>query len=164
MRYTHKFFGFVSSVGVKSFEDELWVEQTLCAVAAIRISAWQMIMMILIFPADNSTFFISWQIVSALWFCAGGLSFPSQFLSTSLPLPPSFLKLNLTFVSSKIVDMQTVEKLPPHASVILAVWEMRLLRYNKIRDVSYDQRIWLLLPVIILNVVFVYEVARFKYC
>lgn len=34
--------------------------------AKIEIAVWQMIMMILIFPADICAFFISWQIVSAL--------------------------------------------------------------------------------------------------
>lgn len=95
--------------------------------AKIEIAAWQMIMMILIFPADNSAFF----------------HFLVNCLSSSpvlVRLPPSLVfalqfLLNLTFVSKKMVDMQNVARLTPLALVIMTVWEMRyrecLLRYNR---------------------------------
>lgn len=71
-----------------------------------------MIMMILIFPADNSTFSFPGKL-SQLQSCAGGL--PSRFRLGSAVL------LKLTFVSRKMVDMQNVKQLTPHAFVILAV-------------------------------------------
>lgn len=93
----------------------------------IVIAAWQTIMMILIFPADNSAFF---------HFLVNCLSSRPVLVG----LPPSLVfalqfLLNLTFVSKKMVDMQNVAQLTPLALVIMTVWEMRykecLLRYNR---------------------------------
>ena len=55
--------------------------------------------------------------LSQLQSCPGGLPSRSRLRSVVL--------LKLTFVSRKMVDMQNVEQLTPHALVILAVWEMR---------------------------------------
>lgn len=61
-----------------------------------------MIMMILIFPADNSTFSFPGKL-SQLHACPGGFSYHSLLRSVDL--------LKLTFVSRKMVDMQNMEQL-----------------------------------------------------
>lgn len=95
--------------------------------AKIEIAVWQMIMMILIFPADNCAFF---------HFLANCLSSGPVLVGFPLGLVWALrFLLNLTFVSKKMVDMQNVERRAPHAWVLLAVWEMRyeecLLGYNR---------------------------------
>jgi len=71
-----------------------------------------MIMRILIFPTDNSTFHFLLNCLSSSPCLVG---FP--------PGPVSILwfLLKLTFVTRKMVDMQNVEQVPPRASVILSV-------------------------------------------
>lgn len=71
-----------------------------------------MIMMILIFLTDNSTFSFPGKL-SQLQSCPGGL--PSQSHLRTVVL------LKLTFVSRKMVDMQSAERLTPHALATLAV-------------------------------------------
>lgn len=85
---------------------------------------------------DYDDFDISCRQLCFFHFLANCLSSGPVLVGFPLGLvwAPRFL-LNLTFVSTKMVDMQNVEQCAAHAWVLLAVWEMRyeecLLGYNR---------------------------------